>query len=1626
MSKRQFKSNASSSRAFAGSPAFGFGSNTGSSTFGSASSSLSYVTEPPDLSSISDPHVAVAFKNLSKKDGTTKSKALEELQSYVSATEHGLDDAVVDAWVKIYPRTSIDTSRRVRQLAHSVQGQICAAYGKKIVKHMPAVVGAWLAGCYDNDRTVSRAAQDSIAEVFSTPEKLRNLRKAYQETLLQYSLDILDKETPQTLSDERMVSVDEAEAKYSRVVAASLALITSLLSQLDEKERSKSEAQYDVLIADGKVWNFISHGDVAIRRAVCKLLTVCISQKPEAISDNLNQLSTSFLSRGLEADQTGSSNDLAGCLLVLTTTYPAIWTDLYSGKKSVIHRFRHFLKRGSQLGPSAYWTTLTGLFRVIPKSLFLHDLSDTGKLIDSLHSGITRKDEPRLNLGAAFKAYVNIVGSIGEYYPEEGSATLFEEKLLPIVNEYIFPHPDTSEWSLPVASAQDVIQEAFSLNKVCEQVIEKWQEISGAVSGHIKASLPEQARDFEKSQAALIRQGQRWAQVQHILQRKTKHPSSASILDDSLESVISTATSTLESRNGKPYGAAGVIEATLRISRSEMLEHDRISQVLEDFASLTLPRLFSSPSMPKLASILYLLHDTKYFSDAWRATLSFVMDGGDETKKLAAVRTLITSPDIPDGFLLASESPVLQLYLLQKSNAAIQGHSDWSLIGESMKKEPAAAASATVDEILAELTKALSINGHEESAFLGFQEIIKHNPHPFQNYASKPEGSSLLSRVLYLTESPDDQIADQASKLNLTIKSIVSKDAGLSGGNLIAKTIQDSWNDASSSSVSVQTLAELGIEQFKTNSESQFASTLIPDDNVWSSAMEPFLQMAPPVQLATIHPLGGTVFLVESRSGGRRPRHSNIPRDFEGLSVALRMVWYVTKMASNQDFFAAIGEDRQSDLFSIVSIGLCLANDNLSLLGANNFWSIYTPEVETQMTVMISDMQTLINSWLESAERVSISTDAEDPHFLKTSFSTALANATGSSTLAYYNAQVYATHAANFTELHGWQSRDMEGFEKQLSALRRAKDTLPLSAFLAGNKAFLSNSQLAQRLCNELVADLTGMSIDQKADEILRSLVVLNVILTNHDNIEGVVATQRIIFFVKKAISWLEAEHIAQTTQSEVYKAFTILLPLMGDIYGSHWKEILDSLTQLWSRENSEDTTKARGESVPLANSSLKLYRALRRSAASEDANDDLVDALKDTHSMVSSGLLNLLQAPQPLPDDHDQPQMITNELLGREMSDHSVDQVSEPYDLCPLIFSESGSKQLTAYNILHQKIPAAQEQVSFDAALDKKTARLPEELLSLILEAPTTDALQDADFERTTPLRLRGYLLAWVLIFDHFKNASFQVKTDYIANIKDETNISGLLDFTFDFLGHADARPIDASKMDISNYEPDLADTPKKDVQHLLTHLYYLCLKHIPSLTKAWWIDCKSRQTVTTVERWTVKFISPLIIADALQSVSEWAATPDVASDHKLVIKVNARAKDVTASYEVDEQNMVMALRFPPNFPLGQAVAESVNRVAVDEKKWQSWIRITQGVIAFSNNNIVDGLTAWRKNVTGALKGQTECAICYSIVSSDKQLPTKRCSTCKNLFHSSCLFKWFKTSNGSSCPLCRNAFNYG
>lgn len=117
----------------------------------------------------------------------------------------------------------------MRQLAHTIQGSISSLVGKRIAPYLPKVIGAWLAGLYDNDKPAQRSALESFISVFSTQDKRNNVWKIYQASILDFVDDVLLHQTPLTLSDERTVKRDDSEAKYARVVGAGLLLFNRIL-----------------------------------------------------------------------------------------------------------------------------------------------------------------------------------------------------------------------------------------------------------------------------------------------------------------------------------------------------------------------------------------------------------------------------------------------------------------------------------------------------------------------------------------------------------------------------------------------------------------------------------------------------------------------------------------------------------------------------------------------------------------------------------------------------------------------------------------------------------------------------------------------------------------------------------------------------------------------------------------------------------------------------------------------------------------------------------------------------------------------------------------------------------------------------------------------------------------------------------------------------------------------------------------------------------------------------------------------------------------------------------------------------------------------------------------------------
>jgi hypothetical protein len=1620
MSKRQVKSQASSSRAAFSAAGGGFGT---SSPFGftTSSSPLSYVTEPPDLSGISDPNVVVYFRNLQKKDSTTKAKALEDLQTYVSSLKDPVEEAVLEAWIKAFPRVSIDNARRVRQLCFVLHGQISTSAGKRVAKHMPKAVGPWLAGLYDTDRAAAKAAQDSLRRVFNSPEKLKSVRKAYQQHILQYCGDAMLNETALTLSDERTVNPDDAEAKYSRVVSACIAVIGSLMNDLRSEEVAKHQKDYDNLLGNDKLWAFASYNEPSVRRSMHRFLKTCISKHPDALEKNLEVVSKAYLANSLNSDQTGSAYDYADALAQLTTRFPTVWTSHYQSKTPVAKRLRQFLKRGSQSGPREFWSLVAHTIDSLPEGVIPSTGGDVAEILSSMHGGIIRKDEPRANLGSAWDAYLTTCGRLCNALPDKENRTVMTELILPILSQYIKPVTEGSEWTLP-PNAGNIVHRAMIVEGMPEILEKEWARFAEGLIEDIKKSAPEQSKDFDKSQKALIDQGVKFARLQESVMSSNSSNTYQAVFAQASASVIVQALSVLKNRNGKPYGAAGIIAELLYHCKDLVFTESAVAEHLTCFVRDDLARLYLSPSSSQLADILFFFHDSPFFKDVWSEALRSVLRAPDSASRQTALGCLINSAKIPPTFDLASTDPELQEYIKSRAVAAINGEAQWDDFNSILQSSVKALSDDTSSEILSQMTEALSLSDQLSNALHGFHYVVKQNPSFLKAFLSTEDGSHLLAQLLSASESPSEGIAHAASSVYASVQALLATGSG--SKQSLYDVIQNGLLNASDSSVSVETLVDLATELLKSSNHEEDVEKILPNMDEWNLALLPFLQVCPRRSLAFSNPLGGAIYLVQSDPGDQDL--SKIPRDAEGYSPAFRIGQFLTKLFKDAAFLDRISTETKQALLQNIAITYQLADDNLGLSGANHLWADYNAETEADVIAFMDDAQTFITNKLKTLSS-NWSDHTTRSHLLNWGMELLTQCPEVPSSPAYYLGRTFSVLIAQTIELRGWQTSSTSEMQDTLKTMRKSPNILVLISFLNAFREPLAASKSCERMCNELVADLTYSNIEQTQEKSFQQVVLLNAIIENQNGLGQTIAKPRLVSFMKHIVPWLHDVTVSLSMRAELCRTLTVLLPLMSDIYDSLWGEILNAISGVWSKPqvlkddgDKDDTT------IPFVHGSLKLYAQLRSLTTDEDPNDDLVDAWKDAEEATAEGLINLLKHTQHFPDEFHQPLRMVNDVLARQIAKIPLKYLEAAEDLYPLLYVDSQPVQQTAFNILHRQIPAAQEQISIDAAIEHTTARLPEELLSLILETPTMAALAEANFERSVPLPLRGYLLSWVLVFDHLEHASYKVKSDYVEHLKEGDYAPGLLAFMFDFLGHGKNKPVDVSKYDVTGYTPDL-EPPKQDTQWLLAHLYFLCLRHIPSLTKSWWISCKSRSVAVSLEGWTERYISPPVISAALESVSEWATSQEQSdADSPFSVKVSHRAGEVTASYTVDEQTMTMRITLPPSFPLANVLVEGLNRVAVDEKKWQSWLRISQGAITFSNGNLVDGLTTFKKNVEGALKGQTECAICYSIIAPDKRVPDKKCSTCKNTFHGHCLFKWFRSSSSSSCPLCRNPFHYG
>lgn len=409
--------------------------------------------------------------------------------------------------------------------------------------------------------------------------------------------------------------------------------------------------------------------------------------------------------------------------------------------------------------------------------------------------------------------------------------------------------------------------------------------------------------------------------------------------------------------------------------------------------------------------------------------------------------------------------------------------------------------------------------------------------------------------------------------------------------------------------------------------------------------------------------------------------------------------------------------------------------------------------------------------------------------------------------------------------------------------------------------------------------------------------------------------------------------------------------------------------------------------------------------------------------------------------------QLIDNSLPARFIADQKTNLPENLQTLlntlCPLLLFKARPLQITVYKLLEKVMPKLPEcdgegdNSKADDDKDEPSLSPPASLMAILsacedLCENILTGVQVGEFAVVQPLSVEyscilGYLLAWKLLLTFFRSAPSHLRAHYAHFLKQRSTLNQLLQHLFKLMPETPVCPGSAGTdtkeaktffTEILTLAVDKSHRAEWELPHLACSVYYSTLQDLPAMVRLWW-NSQEKRISAAVEKFTIKYVSPVLSAQEISSVHSSTQMFD-----NMTVKARSAAREVIATYSVDDICIELVIQLPQNYPLGSITVESGKRVGVSVQQWRNWMLQLSTYLTHQNGSIMEGLALWKNNVDKRFEGIEDCMICFSVIhGSNYSLPKKACRTCKKKFHSACLYKWFTSSNKSTCPLCRETF---
>lgn len=585
--------------------------------------------------------------------------------------------------------------------------------------------------------------------------------------------------------------------------------LTNLADTVPAADLAKCQPELQEFLRSTRLWGLASYGDASVRRSIYRLLILVLAKRKDTLDAKV--VSAHLLTSGLHADQTGSSYDYVKAVASLSAKIPSVWREDYqgTGKKSARSRLCYFLRRGSQNGPADYWKQIEFLINVLPPTLLIEgseaappDGSNsepvtTLEILNALHEGVVNKDEPRTNSSAAWQAYLMSFERMIAWLKEDSRLIAIKSHVLPLIAQHIRPSYEHTAWSVagPESQTVCVIACLCVLREHEELFLETWRGLSLQIIEDLKTSLPEQSKDYVRSQDSLVAETGRWYALQSTLFKQDRSTLFQSALSQTLSTEIEAMITTLKNRNGKPYAAAAALDRVIQLFPDKILANNTIKTRLHAFANEAIPQLVLSPSAKYLIHSLDLLQWTCDVRQGIVECTKSLAEAPISQQRSTALRTLLASSAMKDNGILAS----LATKILHQA-IDVDEDDDWKTVGAVLGNSEA--PRQLTDDMLTTLTAKLTLDQRPASSLHGLELLSADRLALIQEFSTTPGGSSLISRLLFLADNTEGPMKQQSQALSSALQSVSFPDGAAQISNSGVKLIREIFEEVTPESLS--------------------------------------------------------------------------------------------------------------------------------------------------------------------------------------------------------------------------------------------------------------------------------------------------------------------------------------------------------------------------------------------------------------------------------------------------------------------------------------------------------------------------------------------------------------------------------------------------------------------------------------------------------------------------------------------------------------------------------------------------------------------------------------------------------------------------------------------------------